>query len=390
MEAFYYLAIVLLSGLIFGKLVQFIKLPNVTGYLIGGLLVGPSFLNLITTEGVETLGFISSVALGFIAFSIGSEFKASYFKRVGLTPIIIAIFESVMAVVFVTGALILFGFDPALSIMLGAIAAATAPAATIMVIKQYKAKGPVTETLLSVVALDDAVALICFGVAVAIAQMIENPDSANLLVSIADPIIEIFMSLGVGTILGLLFVFPLRYFKDEDSRQSLIYAFVLLALFIAQKGGFSDLLTCMMMGAIFANMSNQSDRVLAICDRLTPPIFVAFFVLSGADLNVSILPTIGLIGAVYVVVRVIGKVFGAWFGAKISNADKNIQKYLGFALTPQAGVAIGLTVVAKTIVPQYAAQIRAVILCATLIYELVGPSISKWALKKSGEISPEL
>ena len=390
MEVFYYLAIVLLSGLVFGKLVHFIKLPNVTGYLIGGLLVGPSFLNLITAEGVESLGFISSVALGFIAFSIGSEFKASYFKRVGLTPIIIAIFESVMAVVFVTGALILFGFDPALSIMLGAIAAATAPAATIMVIKQYKAKGPVTETLLSVVALDDAVALICFGIAAAIAQMIENPGSANLLVTIADPIIEILMSLGIGALLGLLFVLPLRFFKDEDSRQTLIYAFVLLALFIAKKGGFSDLLTCMMMGAIFANLSNQSDRVLAICDRITPPIFVAFFVLSGADLNVSILPKIGLIGAVYVVVRVIGKVFGAWFGAKISKADEKIQKYLGFALTPQAGVAIGLTVVAKTIVPQYAEQIRAVILCATLIYELVGPSISKWALKQSGEIKAEL
>lgn len=390
MEVFYYLAIVLLSGLVFGKLVHFIKLPNVTGYLIGGLLVGPSFLNLITTGGVESLGFISSVALGFIAFSIGSEFKASYFKRVGLTPIIIAIFESVMAVVFVTGALILFGFDPALSIMLGAIAAATAPAATIMVIKQYKAKGPVTETLLSVVALDDAVALICFGIAAAIAQMIENPGSANLLVTIADPIIEILMSLGVGAVLGLLFVLPLRFFKDEDSRQTLIYAFVLLALFIAKKGGFSDLLTCMMMGAIFANLSNQSDRVLAICDRITPPIFVAFFVLSGADLNISILPKIGLIGAIYVIVRVIGKVFGAWFGAKISKADEKIQKYLGFALTPQAGVAIGLTVVAKTIVPQYAEQIRAVILCATLIYELVGPSISKWALKQSGEIKAEL
>ena len=390
MEAFYYLAIVLFSGLIFGKLVNFVKLPNVTGYLIGGLIIGPSFLNLVTSEGLDALGFISSIALGFIAFSIGGEFKASYFKRVGLTPIIIAILESVMAVIFVTGALIAFGFDPALSIMLGAIAAATAPAATIMVIKQYKAKGPVTETLLSVVALDDAVALICFGIAAAIAQMINNPGSANLLVSIMDPIIEIIESLVVGGVLGLLFVLPLRFFKDEDSRQALIYGFVLLALYVAQKGHFSDLLTCMMMGAIFANLSNQSDRVLSICDRITPPIFVAFFVLSGADLNVSILPSIGLLGIVYVVVRVIGKIFGAWLGAKISHADKNIQKYLGFALTPQAGVAIGLTVVAKTIVPTYATQIRAVILCATLIYELVGPSISKWALKQSGEIKAEL
>lgn len=390
MDAFYYLAIVLFTGLISGKLVHFIKLPNVTGYLIGGLLIGPSFLNLITHEGLDILSFISNVALGFIAFSIGSEFKTSYFKRVGITPIVIAILESVMAVLLVTGALMAVGTDPALSIMLGAIAAATAPAATIMVIKQYKAKGPVTETLLSVVALDDAVALVCFGVATAIAQMINNPNSANLFLSIMNPIKEIILALAIGAILGLLFVLPLRYFKDEDSRQTLIYGFVLIGLFIAQKCHVSDLLTCMMMGAIFANLSNQSDRVLAICDRITPPIFVAFFVLSGADLNIGILPSIGLIGIIYVLVRVIGKIFGAWLGARICKADKNIQKYLGFALCPQAGVAIGLTVVAKTIVPDYAVQIRAVILCATLIYELVGPSLSKWALKKSGEIKASL
>ena len=390
MEAFYYLAVILFTGLIFGKLVNFVKLPNVTGYLIGGLLVGPSFLNLVTSQGLENLGFISSIALGFIAFSIGGEFKASYFKRVGITPIVIAILESVMAVVLVTAALIAFGFDPALSIMLGAIAAATAPAATIMVIKQYKAKGPVTETLLSVVALDDAVALICFGIACAIAQMINNPGETNLLLTIMDPIIEIIESLIVGGALGFLFVLPLRYFKDEDGQQTLIYGFILMALFVASKGGFSDLLTCMMMGAVFANLSNKSERILSICDRITPPIFVAFFVVSGADLNVGILPSIGVLGIIYVVVRVIGKIFGAWLGAKISKADENIQKYLGFALTPQAGVAIGLTVVAKTIVPAYAPQIRAVILCATLIYELIGPSVSKWALKQSGEIKANL
>ncbi len=390
MDTFYYLSIILLSGLFFGRLVRFIKLPNVTGYLIGGLLIGPSFLNLVTKEGVEALSFLSSVALGFIAFSIGSEFKASYFKRVGVTPIVIAILEAVMAVVLVTLTLILFGFDPAFSIVLGAIAAATAPAATIMVIKQYKAKGPVTETLLSVVALDDAVALICFGIAVAIAQMIRQPGSTNMLLAIANPILEIVESLGIGALLGILFSFPIHYFHDEDARQTLIYAFVLFALFIAKKCGISDLLTCMAMGATFANLSNKSDRVMKITDRITPPIFVAFFVLSGADLNVSILPSIGLVGIIYVVVRVIGKILGAWLGAKLCKADQNIQKYLGFALVPQAGVAIGLTVVAKTVVPQYAESIRAVILCGTLIYELIGPSLSKWTLKKSGEIKAEL
>ncbi len=390
MEAFYYLAIILLCGLFFGRLVRFVKLPNVTGYLIGGLLIGPSFLNLVTKEGVESLSFLSSIALGFIAFSIGSEFKASYFKRVGITPIVIALLEAVIAVVLVTFTLILFGFDPAFSIVLGAIAAATAPAATIMVIKQYKAKGPVTETLLSVVALDDAVALICFGIAVAVAQMISNPGSTNMLMAITNPLLEIVESLGIGALLGVAFAFPIHYFHDEDARQTLIYAFVLLALFIAHKCEISDLLTCMAMGAMFANLSNKSERVMKITDRITPPIFVAFFVLSGADLNISVLPTIGIVGIIYIVVRMIGKISGAWIGAKICKADKNIRKYLGFALVPQAGVAIGLTVVAKTVVPQFAESIRAVVLCATLIYELVGPSLSKWALKKSGEIKAEL
>ena len=390
MKAFYYLAIILFCGLIFGRLVRFFKLPNVTGYLIGGLLIGPSFLNLLTAEGIDTLSFLSNVALGFIAFSIGSEFKASYFKRVGMTPIVIAILESVLAVVLVTAALILCGFDPAFSIILGAIAAATAPAATIMVIKQYRAKGPVTETLLSVVALDDAVALICFGLAVAIVQSMGNPGAGSILSSILDPLVEIAYALGCGALLGLIFAVPVHFFPDEDSRQALVYGFVLLALFIASQGGFSDLMTCMAMGAVFANLSNQADKIMALADRMTPPIFLAFFVLSGADLNISVLPSIGVVGVIYVIVRVVGKYAGARLGAALCKADENVKKYLGFALIPQAGVAIGLTVVAKTVVPEYAASVRAVVLCGTLIYELIGPSVSKWALKKSGEIKESL
>lgn len=386
MDALLSLAIILLTGLIFEKIIRLFKLPNVTGYLIGGLLIGPSVLNLVTEGQLESLSFVSSIALGFIAFSIGGEFKMSYFKRVGLTPIIIAIFESLMAVFMVTGTLILFGFDKAFSIVLGAIAAATAPAATIMVIKQYKAKGSLTETLLSVVALDDAVALIVFGVAVAISQMINNPSGANLLSQIASPVIEILMSLVIGGILGFLLVLPVRFYKDDASRQSLIYIFIFIALYIASKGGYSDLLTIMAMGAVFTNLSNESLKLMRIADVMTPPIFMAFFVISGADLKLSILPSIGLVGIIYVVIRSVGKVLGASIGAILSKSDANIRKYLGFALLPQAGVAIGLTVVAKTVVPQYAETIRAVILCGTLIYELIGPAVSKWALTKAGDI----
>lgn len=386
MDALLSLAIILLTGLIFEKIIHIFKLPNVTGYLIGGLLVGPSVLNLINEGQLESLSFVSSIALGFIAFSIGSEFKMSYFKRVGITPIVIAIFESLTAVFMVTGTLILFGFDKAFSIVLGAIAAATAPAATIMVIKQYKAKGPLTETLLSVVALDDAVALIAFGVAVAISQMINNPSGANLLSQIASPVIEILMSLVIGGILGFLLVLPVRFYKDDAARQSIIYIFIFIALYIASKGGYSDLLTIMAMGAVFTNLSNESLKLMRIADVMTPPIFMAFFVISGADLKLSILPSIGLVGIIYVVVRSLGKIIGASIGAVISKSDTTIKKYLGFALLPQAGVAIGLTVVAKTVVPHYAETIRAVILCGTLIYELIGPAVSKWALTKAGDI----
>ena len=180
---------------------------------------------------------------------------------------------------------------------------------------------------------------------------------------------------------------PLKFFHDEDNRQALIYAFIFIALFVSSTFGFSDLLTCMAMGAIFANLSNESDKVMAIADRLTPPIFMAFFVLSGADLKLSILPSIGLVGIIYVVMRVVGKFLGAWTGAKIMHASEPVQKYLGWALLPQAGVAIGLTVVAQSVVPQYAETVRAVVLCGTLIYELIGPSVSKWALTQAGEIS---
>lgn len=386
MEALFNIALLLITGLAFGKLAKLIHLPNVTGYLIGGLIVGPSILNIITDTTISSLDFVSSVALGFIAFSIGSEFKASYFKRVGLVPIIIAIFESLTAVLLVILVLTIAGFELSFSIVLGAIAAATAPAATIMVIRQYKAKGPVTETLLSVVALDDAVALIAFGIAVAIATMLNHPGEGSLIAQIINPLKEIGLSLIIGGILGILFTLPLKIFRQRDNRQILIYVFIFIALYISSMLGLSDLLTCMAMGAAFCNISNQSDKIMEIADSITAPIFMLFFVLSGADLKLSILPSIGLVGVIYIVVRSIGKVLGAGIGARLSKADDVIQKYLGFALLPQAGVAIGLTVVAKTVVPEYAATIRAVVLCGTLIYELIGPSMAKWSLKMAGEI----
>lgn len=380
------LAILLFCGLIFAKIIHYFKLPDVTGYLIGGLIIGPSVLGLLSADAVTMLGPISDVALGFIAFTIGSEFKISYFKRVGMTPIVIAIFESFIAVTFVVTGLVLAGQPLPFSLVLGAIAAATAPAATIMVIKQYHAKGPVTETLLSVVAIDDATALIAFGICVAIAQTITSETKPSLLLSILAPIGQIAAALLGGALLGVLITLMMRLFKSKQNRLILSIAFVLLTSAIANQLGLSALLTTMSMGAVFANLCKNSGELMEQCEVFTPFLFMMFFVLSGAGLNLAILPSIGVVGVVYLVLRVLGKMAGAWLGAVVMKANPKIRRWLGPALLPQAGVAIGLTVVAQSVVPQYAEVVRAVVLCGTLIYELVGPGVSKWTLQKAGEI----
>ncbi|MDD3244119.1 MAG: cation:proton antiporter [Eubacteriales bacterium] len=384
------LAIMILSGMALGRLAKFCKLPNVTGYLIAGLLIGPSVLNIIPAETIGKLDIISEVALGFIAFSIGNEFKISYFKRVGVTPIVIAVLESLVAVILVIAGLLIAGFPLPYALVLGAIAAATAPAATIMVIRQYKAKGPVTETLLSVVALDDAVALILFGLAVAIAQSLGNPGNSSILASMLQPTIEILGGVGLGFVMGLLMLIPLRWFKKDGNRMCLIFAFVFAGIGLADLLNLSALLLCMAMGAALANFSKDITHLSKLCDYVTPPIFLLFFVTSGAELDVSVLPTLGLVGVIYIVLRVIGKMAGASLGAWICKAPAVVRKYLGPALMPQAGVAIGLSLLATTVVPEYGASIRAVTLCATLIYELIGPAVAKLTLTKAGEIEPSV
>lgn len=385
LNTFINLALMIFIGMALGRLVKKIKLPNVTGYLLAGLLLGPSVLGILNDDFLNSVSVISDAALGFIAFSIGNEFKISYFKRVGATPIIIATLESLFAVVFVVLGLKLIGCDTTFSLVLGSIAAATAPAATIMVIKQYKARGPVTETLLSVVAIDDATALIMYSISIAIATALSG-GSANTADLVLKPVIEIGGALVVGAILGFLFLVPLKHFKKDGNRLSIVIAFIFMGLGLSELCGFSSLLFCMSMGAIVANFSPDVNHIMKLSDRITPPIFMLFFVASGAGLKLSVLPAVGLVGVIYIVFRVIGKMFGASLGAIVCKSDKNIRKYLGPALIPQAGVAIGLSLAASSVVPEHATEIRTVILCGTLIYELVGPVISKTCLKKAGEI----
>lgn len=379
----------MMLGLLISKLMKLIRLPNVTGYLIIGLIAGPYCLKLFSIDTINSLGIIPEIALGFIAFSIGAEFKLSYLKKIGSSPIIIAFLEGFGAVLVVDLVLILSGHDIAFSLVLGAIASATAPAATLMVVRQYKAKGPVTDTLLPVVAIDDAVALIAFGLSVAAAKVINPSGNVSLWITLLNPVKEIFGALLFGALLGVILALLTKWFTGRGNRLSATIAMILLCIGVSLIAGFSSLLACMAMSSVYVNLSKVTDKVFELVDRMTPPIFMLFFVISGASLNITVLPAVGIVGVIYIVTRVVGKYLGALLGAKISHAQPVVSKYLGFTLIPQAGVAIGLAGLALKVVPEYGVQIQTIILCATVIYELIGPIVTKLALKKAGEL-PDL
>ena len=406
------LSIALFAGLLLSRLAKLAKLPAVTAYLVAGILVGPFCLGAF---GVEGLGFteldmfskkfsiISDVALGFIAFSIGNEFRMSEIKHIGKNATIIGIFQAVFTTLVVDSALIGLHFiipeqfPIEAAIILGAVASATAPAATLMVVKQYKAKGPVTSTLLPVVALDDAVGLVLFSVSFGIANAISHEASA--LSIIVEPILEVVLSIGLGALMGLIFTFIERFFHSRSKRLSVSVAFVFLTVAISMLDfpigsihvAFSPLLSCMMLGTIFCNICDFSAELMDRLDRWTGPIFILFFVLSGAELELSVFADgiILLIGLTYIVFRCAGKYFGARISADISHAEPNIRKYLGITLFPQAGVALGMALKASSFGGEIGHTVANITLFSVLIYELVGPFLTKLSLQKAGEIDPE-
>lgn len=379
-----YMAVALFLCLASGKVVKQFKLPNVTGYLIIGLLAGPSCLGIVTGNMVDHFGIISKIALGFIAFSIGTEFEFKYIRKLGAAPVVIAVCESVGAVVLVSGAMIAFGQPVELALVMGAIAAATDPAATILVAKQYKASGPVTRTLIPVVAIDDATALMSYGICVAIAKVYMTGQLS--MATLLNPVREIFGSLAFGIVLGLIFTILIKYFTGRGNRLAITIAMVAVAVSVSDSVDLSPLLTCMAMSITVVNTSHNCKVVFEQMDRMTPPIFMMFFFMSGAGLDIGILPTIGMVGVLYIAFRVVGKMAGAAIGGKLSKAEPNVQKYLGIGLIPQAGVAIGLATMTGAVVPQYSNIITAVVLCGTVIYELIGPVCTKVILTKIGEI----
>ena len=392
----------MVAGLLLTRVMKLFNLPNVTGYLIAGLLIGPNFWNLVTggsfgglltQQGLKDFNIITTVALGFIAFSIGGEFKLATIKKLGVKIIIITLVQAVTTVAFVMIAMMFMRKDcpdhyVSRARLLGAIAAATAPAATLMVVRQYKAKGPVTETLLPVVAFDDAVGLIIFSVCFALAEVFAVGGSLTAESVVLAPLREIGLSLAIGAALGALLAFMCRFFKSRDSRLMLMICAVILGVGLSEILDLSNLLVCMMIGAVFANLRLDSIHILTHIEKWTPPVFMLFFVISGADLKLDILPQVGLAGFVYVIVRAIGKYFGAFVGAAVTKSEKTVRNFLGLTLLPQAGVAIGMAqmVAASADLAVVADQVVTVVLFATLVYELTGPIITKAALSAAGEI----
>lgn len=411
------LAITLIAGLAMSRLVKLLKLPAVTGYLIAGILIGPyclgalgrliglDGLGFVSSEAVESFDVISQVALGFIAFSIGTEFRLEEIKHIGKQATVIAILQALAATLLVDIVLIGLSFildelSLEAAIVLGAVAAATAPAATLMVVKQYKAKGPVTDILLPVVALDDAVGLVVFSVSYGVSKTLAS-GQFDMVSVICNPIIEVVLSVGVGALLGYLFNLIEKCFKSNSKRLCLAITFVLFAVAISMLEvkigkitiGFSSLLVCMMLGTIFCNTCKEQAEIMEKTDKWTAPLFVLFFVISGAGLELSVFKNwvIVLIGVVYVLVRALGKCFGATASSKMMKCEPVIQKYLGITLLPQAGVALGmsLTVINDGVLGGDGELVRNITLFAVLVYELVGPMLTKIALTKAGEIVPK-
>ncbi len=404
------LAFAIIGGLLMSRVAKKLNLPAVTAYLVAGLLLGPYCLGALhipgmgfnTLEQVESISVITQVAMGFIAFTIGNEFRLTQLKHMGRQAIIVGIVQAVATTVLVDIALILLhlAFPSIISlpaaIVLGAIASATAPAATLMVIKQYKAEGPLTSLLMLVVAIDDAVGLILFAVSMGIANAIEM-GSVSVTGMIVEPIVEIVLSLGLGAVMGLLLNYLEIFFHSRSKRMSLSVAFVMLTVGLSMLKfeiggihcGFSLLLVCMMTGTVFCNVCETSEELMNRVDGWTVPLNILFFVLSGAELDLQIMsnPMVLLVGVIYIVTRCMGKYFGAYGSCTLTKCSKRIIKNLGITLFPQAGVALGMSLTAARL--SDGAMVRNVVLFSVLVYELIGPALTKRSLLAAGEIKLE-
>lgn len=411
MEQLFSLSIAMMAGLLMSRVAKVMKLPAVTAYLVAGILIGPyvlgqfniAGLGFISSENVKEYSIFCDVALGFIAFDIGNEFRLSQLRQIGKQATVIAFTQALAATILVDAVMIGLHYampdvvTMPMALVLGAIATATAPAATLMVVRQYKAKGPLTKILLPIVALDDAIGLVVFAISCGVAKALES-GSISLVSVLAEPLLEVILSLLLGSLMGWLLTIAERYFESNSRRLSIIITFVMFTVALSMlkfeiggiEIGFSSLLVCMMLGTIFCNICDFSEDMMARADRWTAPLFILFFVLSGAELELSVFSNIAIvgIGLAYIISRSGGKCLGAYVGAKWMKCDENIRKYLGITLLPQAGVALGMSMTVTETMGEVGRLIRNITLFSVLIYELAGPMMTKIALMKAGEISP--
>lgn len=405
------IAIALAAGLFISRFVKPLKLPAVTGYLIAGILIGPYCLGKAGVPGlgfgsieqVQKFGIMSDIALGFIAFAIGNEFRLSQLAQTGRQAAVIGVFQALIATLFVDAVLITLHYilpekiSISTAITLGAIATATAPAATLMVVRQYKAHGKLTNLLLPIVAIDDAVGLVVFAISFGIAKALSS-GHFDLISVLIEPFAEIIMSILLGFIMGVLFSVAEKFFKSNSKRQSIAVTFVILTVGISKLDfmigpvhvGFSSLLVCMMLGTVFCNICDFSAEIMDKTDKWTAPLFILFFVISGSELELGVFSDIAIvsIGILYIIFRSLGKYFGAGWSARFMRCDENICKYLGITLLPQAGVALGMAMTVQELGTE-GNIIRNIVLFGVLIYELVGPMLTKISLTKAGDIQPK-
>ena len=380
------LATTLLAAFAVSRLTKLAHLPNVTGYILAGIFIGPYCLGLVDSEMIRSMGFITDIALAFIAFGTGRYFKWSSLRRSGMRIFVLTAMESLVAgalvVLVMRGA---FHLPLSFSLLLGAIASATAPASTLMTIRQYKAKGHFVTTLLQVVALDDAVSLLAFSVCAAIAQMSESA-TGSMAATVALPIVYNVLAIGLGVGLALLLKVLLRRVHSAYNRLLLAVIMLLEIAGVCSAVNISPLLSCMVFGAVHANVS-KGETLFKKVDRFTPPILTVFFVVSGMRLEVPALASAGVIGLAYFFVRILGKLLGAGMGATLTNDTPQVRKYLGLALIPNAGVSIGLAALGERILsPSMGALLSTVILSSAVLYELVGPACARLALVRAGVI----
>ena len=378
-------AIMLISGFLFTRLTKLAHLPNVTGYILSGVLIGPWCLHLIPQEYIAQMDFITDVALAFIAFGVGKYFKLSALKKSGIAVVILTLFESLTAGVLITIVMLLLGLSLPFSLLLGAIGCATAPASTIMTIRQYKAKGHFVDTILQVVALDDAVALIAFSVCAAFVQATAGEGGMNIT-QLLLPICFNLLALLIGGVSGWILSKLIHERRSKDHSLVLACVCIMGVAGICSTMNVSPLLACMASGTIYINTSGNK-HLFKQLNQFTPPLLVMFFVLSGMRLSIPSLISAGFVGVIYFLVRIVGKYLGSSLGAWLTHATPEVKKYFGLALIPQAGVSIGLAVLGQRMLPAASGEmLSTIILSSGILYEMVGPACAKAAIRLSGSI----